>query len=729
MSARGWIDRASGALPVLAPFLVVTVVPAAPTVSVAACWALGLAPGVLWADRLLERDAGPPDRLRRLAFAVVLALLVFGLPATIAGRLHASFTTFLWTYATAWVAASVAAVIGPRATRPAPVVPEVRPRAAWSRPIPVAIVAGAVLSLVGYLLAARTTGAAVRWPLFGGTGVASALALFVLARRRPRDERPEGPSAHGRPSARGVELAAWIAIVALTGFLARVAHTTSEVPLDDVTHVSRAVDFLAGGELDRFEPSLAEGLPLDPEFTGPTTALLVATVAHVTGLECAAVAHTWLPPFVVLFAVAALAALFTTLVRADRELVPIALLGALAVVAHSGDTHRSLTAFVVERALLPKATHLALCLPLQLATLVEVTVRPSRRALVLALVVTLTAHLVHPWGTVLAALWWSAALLWALLFRRRAWRPLAALGLAIALFGTAQKLTSVLGPEQTVTRTPTVPIELELDGERARRLDVDATLGEDRLLKLGVAFLPWLLLLSVLLPEFGVVFACGVVALACAYASPLFELQAWAIPRSILWRTRWAVPSLACAGGFAVVCALAAASCVRPRRRPLALATGAAVLPLALFVGDAEARFELGPPFERSTKLHAPAHALAEHFGAARATLLAPIPPAAHVAAELCQLAPNVRTLVTTAHVVRWYAGDAEFQRRAALIEAFYQGRLGATEYRLLVERYGVDHALVDASYGRTARQRTALATRGWTRVATLERFELWRKP
>lgn len=715
-------------MPLLAPWAVLALVPRAELAQVLACWTLGLVPGVLWTDRLLPPGRSVVAGARRLALGTALALVVFGLPATIACRLHVSLDAFVALYAASWLVALGTAWRRPaRAGEPEAAAP-VEPR--WSCPASVAILLAAGVALAAIALGASRTGGIDRDLLWSAAGVALATAVVLRARSR---STPASDGAAERATGKGAAVA-WIASLALAGFLVRVAYTAPEVPLDHVTHVARSVDFLAGGPLDRFEPSLAEDLPLDPEFTGPTTALLVATIARATGLECAAVAHTFLPPVIVWIGIAALIALFGTLFRDDRELVPIALASALAVLAHTGDTHRSLAAFVAQRALLPKATHLALVMPLQLATLVELArpLRPGRRELALAVLVALAGHLVHPWATVLGALWWSAAIGYAALRARGALRGLAALGLAIAALGAWQRLAAELAPASDVGSTPTIPLELELTDGEARRLDVEATLGEDRLLQLGVLLLPWLWLGAGAAPELGLVLACAALALLAAYWTPLFQLQALAVPRSLLWRTRWAVPSLAIAGVFGAVLARAAGGLARGRARELALALGALALPATLFVWGSGARFPAG--FEDGelaldTKLRPAAHALAEHFGDRRATLLAPIPPAAFVATELCQLVPHVRTLVTTAHVVRWYRGADEFQRRAALIEAFYQGRAGATELGLLIDRYGVDHALVDRAYGRTARQRGALRELGWSRVLETERFELWRRP
>ena len=688
-----------------------------------------LVPGALLAARLVPREH-PCDRLvARLGLAGALALVPFGLATAVATLLHWRFGTFALVLAGVELLVSVPLLLAlVRRGRPA--------GDAWPAPEPPArVAAGAGTASLVLLLAGLTAlsrgaaaaGPAWSWWVVGGL-VAGSLGAWLAARAARGPAEVEG-------EARWTARLLWLGVAALSWYLAVVAYERRYVNFDDATYVARSVDFLTGEPMDRFEPSLGGETPADPGFALATSSMLVSVVAAASGASCAAVQHTVLPPLVVAVGVGALVALLAVLVRGHRLRLPLATLVALSALILTMDSWRSVSNLLFYRALQPKSLHLLLVAPLQLGTLVALLVRPDRRGVALACLVALAGHLLHPWSTVAGLVWTGACGVAALFVARRSLGALAAVGAALVLLAGLHHLqgsTELLGPRPEAVGTPDWPIELaETEEGPEARLAAEETVGRYSLFRLGLLALPWIALLARRQRELWALVAAAGLVLGLAYVEPVAELAARVMPRSILWRTRWMLPSVA--NGALLACALAGllAGLLRGRAALGAL-LAAALLGVALATSGSE-RVVRDGPVVRTSKLTLATHEIAEATGGLDASpyLLAPPPnpQGEAIATQICQLQPRVRLIASRKLILEWYFGVAERQRRLGLLAEFYGGTMDPQGFAALREEFPVDWAVIDLEREAAAYSMRLLKDAGWSRQGTYDRYELWRAP
>ena len=194
--------------------------------------------------------------------------------------------------------------------------------------------------------------------LLGAVGSIAAAVAAIAALRRPTPARqsvrtPRGETSSrdrsGLPAASGgwLTIFLWVGIAALTWQMMVTSHrlrpAAADAPRmshrpwnsDDVSYVSQAVDCRYGLPMGKLESSIGGDRRLGRTDLSPLVAPLVATISRVSGVECAALHHSVLPPLIVLIGVSALAALLTVILRGHRWAVPLGLLAVLAVLTKS----------------------------------------------------------------------------------------------------------------------------------------------------------------------------------------------------------------------------------------------------------------------------------------------------------------------------------------------------------------------------------------------------------
>jgi hypothetical protein len=92
-------------------------------------------------------------------------------------------------------------------------------------------------------------------------------------------------------------------------------------------------------------------------------------------------------------------------------------------------------------------------------------------------------------------------------------------------------------------------------------------------------------------------------------------------------------------------------------------------------------------------------------------------------------LAPNVRLMMSRKHVIRWFFGEEEMERRLGLLRQFYSGRMSPKDFQQMLERFPFDCVIVDYSQRGGRRQARLLHSLGWTPSKRIFVFELWRAP
>ena len=225
------------------------------------------------------------------------------------------------------------------------------------------------------------------------------------------------------------------------------------------------------------------------------------------------------------------------------------------------------------------------------------------------------------------------------------------------------------------------------------------------------------------------------VTLAIAFIDPIGALVAEAVPTFLLWRVRWMFPAAANVGLF-VVCAYLIARRLSEsglrRREAAAVAAGVAVAlgALALSLAGGQGRIlARDGAVVRASKLARSTHELAAAMGGVDAApfLLAPPFPEGELSAQICQIVPRVRLVVSRPLVVEWFYGINEEERRSALLASFYDGTMSPAKFHALRLEFPVDWAVVDLESPYRERQRELLASLAWQRIAVSGRWELWR--
>ena len=230
-----------------------------------------------------------------------------------------------------------------------------------------------------------------------------------------------------RPAFGGVNLQVlliallWIASAAITVYIMKAAYSVS-VPemellkrgalpwnVDDVAYVSEAVDYAAGQPMGEYEASLGSDHAMSHAAMSPLMAPLVATISRVTGVGCAALHHSVMPPLMFLVGMSCLAGALSVVFRGHRWAVALGMLIALMMILKSWDYARVVVEMIVYRAMQGKSLHLLLLHPLQLASVLLVLHRGSWRHVGFAVAVAWVGHTIHPLATITGIVWYSAA--------------------------------------------------------------------------------------------------------------------------------------------------------------------------------------------------------------------------------------------------------------------------------------------------------------------------------
>lgn len=755
----------SGALPLLFPFAILICDRRWEMLATAACVSAFLLPGLLMAHCWFGPNHPLGQLPGRFSTAMVLALLPFGLVGALSTKLHWAFSTFLAVYAAVYLATAgvLFAVLVKRArggTSRAEEWPRFDLPSSPRRWTGLLLLAGAALAMTGSCLGYQAdTRPWWHWTSVGlAAGVTTLVILALVWRRSRLNCAPPAKKKAGRRGKlvihqgaeqspaheRVLAIVLWLGVGAVTVYLMQAAYVRPHWDGDDVTYVSRAVDFLTGEPMDRYESSLGEPTPMDPGFLLATTSLLGAAISWVTDIECSVLMHRTLVPLFALAGISSLAAVLAVLTGRNRLLVPLGLLVALGVLAKSVDGPRSVVEFLTHRAAQPKSVHLGVVLPIQLAALVLSVTRPCRRHTWFAIALALAGHLIHPWSTAVQLVWSGTLGVAALLLNRRAFGHLAAVVAATVVIGGLHQLAAKydpLGTGESRAVAPVLLIEVAQGDDGARPvLDAPGTIGRYTLFRLGILAIPFVLLLGVYRRECLLVGLVSLAALALAFVEPLGVLYSKAVPIGLLWRTRWMVTS-ALNGALLGVCLYWAVAITVGRaggwRRSVGSLVGVAVTLAATtcMLHFNSSRYpRRGGPVDRLSKFSPAAHTFAEALGGAEGSvyLLAPPPPvglARSLGGELCQLMPKIRLILTRRLVVEWFFGPQEQRRRTALLNSFYSGRMTPAQFRRMQERFPVDHAIVDYRWGRGNQQAQLLGSLGWQRELRVGRRELWRAP
>jgi hypothetical protein len=561
--------------------------------------------------------------------------------------------------------------------------------------------------------------------------------VFALALSRSRSTAMPLASSHAQPSAK-LTTALWILVGGVTLFLMSVAYQSHWVGGDDVTYVGRAVDYLTGEPMDRYEPSLNSGVPVNLGFIVGTVSAFTAVVSNATGISCAALHHSVLPPLWVLSGVAASIGLLGLLLGGQRLFVPLAVLALLLLLAFGYDGHRSLSQLLFHRPLQPKSTHLLIILPLQLGTLIDLLMRPGRRSLAAAGLVAVAGYLVHPWSTVVALIWTACIALTALLWQRRSLPGLIALGVFTAVIAFAHHFGVALAiGDAIVPASLEHPLELRSGpGGFHATLGPAKTIGSYVLFRLGIIAIPWIAALALVRRELRPLPLISVIVLCVAFLEPLADALALFIPAPLLWRTRWMLPG-PLNGALLVVCIFCAARiALRPLCQRDYVAFAAAAFAVAAICGFGALQrgqwLQLDGAVTRLSKLKYSTHAVAEALGGWEASpyLLAPVgkSPGA-LAVQLPQLQPRVRLVISRPLVIAGFFGAKEEVRRRKLVDAFYAGKLGAERFLALRREFPIDWVALDRRRSGHVRAADLISQLGWTRATKAGRYDLWRAP
>jgi hypothetical protein len=692
-------------------------------------------PGVL-GTRLLLRPGHPwLEFPARLGVSAAISFALFGTVSALAAKLHWGFSGFLYvlvvTYVTGCAALLVLLIRRRRVSG--------RDVESWEPwPGPFAVGPGVALTLVICAILTLFAVGGARgnaWPWFTvglASGVA-ALAVFAFAKREEIEVRPSVETAGGFASVLTAVL--WIAVALLTWYLMTAAFERKKIGMDDTTHVSRCVDFLGGEPLDRYEPSLGHEIPMDPAYLLPTTSMLAATMARSTGLSCAAQQRTVLPPMLLLIGLGSWVALLAVLLRGNRLLLPLATLILLGILATSIDGMRSEAHAMFYRTMQPKSFHLAVLAPLQWGSLLLMLRRPSTRHTVLACLLVVSGHLVTPWATVAGLVWTAACLATSWVWQRRAVVGLVVVLALLAGLGGLHALQARHGQSGTAAsaaRTPGTPLELAtVNGEHVNRLDAGGTIGRYGLFRLGILAIPWVLLLGLRCREMSALALASIAALCLAFVGPLADLQAELLPRSILWRTRWILPS-AVNGTLLAIALFESVRALAWRLKGGALAPLVAVgvtLGACTWTGagGGSERVERDGQVARWSKLDDATHELVE--------ILEAVDPTAYLLAQprlpayVCQLLPDVRLILSRRLIIEWFFGVEEATRRKKLIDSFYTGTMTPEEFLSLRAEFPVEWAVIDRDQEAATRSRALLQESGWTEHGLARHYELWRAP
>ncbi len=479
-------DWARALGPLFAPFLILVCGVRLELLKTALCWSFFMIPGLLAVNLWFPAKHPLGRGVARLGVASVLAMFPFGILAWLACTFHWRLPFLGILYGLVYVAISVALVV--LLARGRNMATEDDGEQAQDYPLSAprwlagVAIAGIALVLLGVVLSAPPSAnlpdgqrfdrdLRPEWwhgAVLGGVGslLAAGAVAFALGKARrtfvkgEQDEQPQleptrRQDARGRRRVKGadktfderlgeqwsVALIAliWLAAAGFTVHIMQAAYSVS-VPnmedlrrgalpwnVDDVAYVSEALDYLDGQPMGKYEPSLGGTFDLARSSMSPLTAPLVAMFAAVTGVSPAALHHSVMPPLVFLVGMSCLAAAVMTVLRCHRWAVPLGVLVAVMLIFKTWDYARCVVEMIVYRAMQTKSLHLLLAHPLQLATLVLLIERPSRRHFGATAAVATVGYGIHPLAAILGMVWATAMLVGTAVGRRKALPYVAAL--------------------------------------------------------------------------------------------------------------------------------------------------------------------------------------------------------------------------------------------------------------------------------------------------------------
>ncbi len=765
-----------------------------------------LLPGLLTVNLIFPADHPFGSGFGKFGVASLGGLMLFGLVSWPACLLHWNLSTVLTTYGFVYIAGvglPVAYLL-----RRGPVPDAVEARSA-EMPIPMGVprrtaaivLVGTAGLMVGVWLATLQTGElygprGLRYEAHGywwqGTllGVLAALGVAVVlllgTRHRPQAEkhgplpastkagdrkpaRKRNAPARGAGTARGhapgswLVLYLWLGVALLTWHVMNASHRlrpqSADRPRhmsrrpwnsDDVTYVSQAVDWRYGLPLGKYESSIGSDRRLSRADLSPLVAPLVAAISRATGVGCAALHHSVLPPLIILVGMSALAAALTVVFRGHRWAVPLGLLVIAMMICKSWEYERSMVEFTVWRALQTKSVHLWLVQPLQLAVLLLLVRRPNRRHLWCGVGIAMVGHLTHPFATILGAVWLATVCVASALWQRHALPKVLLLLVCYGLLGGAYYAASHGSRPLERLSSGRVAGTSEQSRDLVCIADQPIPRQEPRILFgwnvifcFGAVATPLVLALGRWNREFLIVGLLGLVTIVCCNVTFFGRLLNIALPTSILWRARWMLPSLfniaiiasVLHWGFAVL--IRRRDCAPTPVRSL----GASLAAVGLFAGmlahTGAYALRVGPTPERLSKFSADLHGLVQPLGGLEASPFVFGPW--EVTRELPQLMPNLRLVLSRRRIVLpaddpdfrdivlqtrelFYASAGRFRGKRAPPDAHLLGAL-----RRLTALYPINHFVLDSRFGRGEQGARVLRGAGWQRVGRSGVYEVWR--
>ncbi|MCK4658043.1 MAG: hypothetical protein KAV82_00845 [Phycisphaerae bacterium] len=789
-----------GLWPLAAPFLILTCDPRWEMFAAAACWSVLILPGLLAVNLSFSADHPFGRGFGKLGVASVGGLTLFGLVSWLACLLHWRLSGALALYAVLY--AACVAVLCLRLVRRGPMtdVEDARPAVAGllpniTKPAAAIILVGTLVMMAGVWLATLATlatqpphktrglyGAHEYWwqgTLLGAVAavIVASVIVFALRRAKPTEQKKSTGKGSIKGGAGGAKAARvrtspsswlaallWLGVAVLTwhamsaGYRMppkpqdRLAHMAHRPPWnsDDVTYVAQAVDYRYGLPMGKHESSVGSDRPLNRADLSPLVAPLVATFSLVTGVECAALHHSVLPPLIILVGMSVLAAALMVVFRGHRWAVPLGMLVAAMLICKSWEYERSMVEFTVWRALQTKSAHLWLVHPLQLATLVLIALRPTKRHLFGGVAVAVVGHLAHPFATILGAVWSATICGAAVVWQRKALPKLVVLLACYGLLGGAFYKLSNAGKAQQRLSSGRVTGESEqsrdlvrFDGKPIPRQEPRILFGWNVLFCFGALATPVVLALGRRNREFLLVGLLGVVGVAVCNIAVFGKLVNIALPTSILWRARWMLPALICIAvvSFVLYWALLAllrrgdGSATVGRSFVACLAAGGMFA--VLLANTSAYALRVGPLPKQLSKFSGDIHGLVDLLGGVDEAPFVWGPRV--VTRELPQLMPNLK-LVLSRRKIMLPADDDNFRQIVlGTRSAFYasanqlRGRTPSDAHLLqalqrLEHLYPIDHFVLDYGSGRGPQGARVLQSDGWHRVGNSGIYEVWRK-
>lgn len=797
-----------GLWPLAAPFLILTCEPRWELAATAACWSVLIFPGLLAANLFFSANHPFGTGSGKLGVASVGGLVLFGLISWPACLLHWKLSSVLMTYGLVYVA-GVGVLIAyllrrgqvPDANN-APQAESLVPEHV-SKSVAAVVLVGVAVVMLGVWLATLQTqelygpqglsyDAHGHWwqgTLLGAVAALGVAAVIWFRARNQRQTKANSPQqsstkAAGRKSARkrnGADLGAktsrgtapgswltlflWLGVAVLTWHVMnagyRLRPQSADQPRhmshrpwnsDDVSYVSQAVDYRYGLPLGKYESSIGSDQPLKRADLSLLVAPLVAAISLATGVGCAALHHSVLPPLIILVGMSALAAALKVVFRGDRWAVPLGLLIVAAMICKSWEYERSMVEFTVWRAMQTKSVHLWLIHPLQLATLLLLVRRPTWRHLFGCVAVAIVGHLAHPFATILGAVWSATVFAASAVLRRNALPKVLLVFVCYGLLGGAFYAASNRTKPQAGLSSGRVSGESEqsrdlvrIDDQPILRQEPRILFGWNVLFCFGAVATPLLLGFGRRNREFLFVGLLGAVAVAVCNSTTLGRLLNVALPTSIFWRARWLLPSLVNIAVVSFVLYWAFAAIISRRDdtstpvRSFVACLATAGMFAVMLGGTSAYALKLGAVPRQLSKFSEDIHSLVHPLGGVEADPFVWGPRT--VTRELPQLMPNVRLVLSRRKIMLpsdqpqfrqtvlrtrdiFYAPAGRFRGGKAPQDAHLHNAL-----RQLTDLYPIDHFVLDYCTGRGEQGARVLKSAGWAQVGRSGIYKVWRLP